>query len=226
MKTIYTQLLKMQDLNYKKFQEKLVPDTVILGIRTPQLQAYAKSFSLEDAYNYLNTYEKTCYEMDLLYGMLLTRIKMEETNRILYFKKFCTFVDNWAVCDMICTRLKQAKKYPDLYLTVMDELFSSSNPWYQRVVYVLLLDHYINDTYIDIIFNYCEKDHCNHYYVNMSIAWLLSICYVKYPDQTTHYLKESTLDQWTINKTIQKIRESKQVDKQQKEEVLKLKRSI
>ena len=50
----------------------------------------------------------------------------------------------------------------------------------------------------------------------MSVAWALSICYIKLPEKTYKYLKTSKLDNWTFNKSIQKICESLRVDKDTK----------
>jgi len=58
----------------------------------------------------------------------------------------------------------------------------------------------------------------------MSAAWLVSMCYVKYPQETEAYLKTSRFDCFTFNKSIQKIIESNQINKQTKDRVKKLKR--
>ena len=58
----------------------------------------------------------------------------------------------------------------------------------------------------------------------MAKAWLLSVCYVKHRDETYKFLGKTKLDAWTVNKTIQKIRESLRVTKEEKEQVLILKR--
>ena len=51
----------------------------------------------------------------------------------------------------------------------------------------------------------------------MSIAWAISMCYIKYKDITLNYLlKENTLDKWTYNKAIQKIIESTRITKEEK----------
>ena len=51
----------------------------------------------------------------------------------------------------------------------------------------------------------------------MASAWLLSMIYIKYPQDTIVFLENSKQDKILINKAIQKIRESLQVDKEAKE---------
>ena len=58
----------------------------------------------------------------------------------------------------------------------------------------------------------------------MAKAWLLSMCFIKFKKETYKFLKKTNLDKWTINKTIQKIRESLRVSKEDKEKVLNFKR--
>ena len=58
----------------------------------------------------------------------------------------------------------------------------------------------------------------------MAKVWLLSVCYVKFKDETYKFLEETNLDNWTVNKSIQKIRESSRIIKEEKEKILVLKR--
>ena len=57
----------------------------------------------------------------------------------------------------------------------------------------------------------------------MSVAWLISICYIKYKKETLEYLKENKLNKFTYNKAIQKIIESKQVSDLEKTKLKSMK---
>ena len=52
------------------------------------------------------------------------------------------------------------------------------------------------------------------YYARMAMAWMISLCFIKFPQKTMEYLKHSTLDNWTYNKALQKTIESFRVDKE------------
>ena len=56
----------------------------------------------------------------------------------------------------------------------------------------------------------------------MANAWLISICFIKFPNETLKYLKKCKLNKFTKNKAISKIRDSYRVSKTDKEEVKKL----
>ena len=58
----------------------------------------------------------------------------------------------------------------------------------------------------------------------MAVAWAISTIYLKYPVMTLEYLNNNNLDNWTFNKTIQKIIESKQVSLDEKTKLKALKR--
>lgn len=82
---------------------------------------------------------------------------------------------------------------------------------------VCLLDFFINEAYIDAVLEEMKKIHHDGYYVKMAVAWAVSICYIHFPEKTQKLLKENSLDDWTHNKTIQKIRESLRISKEEKE---------
>ena len=60
----------------------------------------------------------------------------------------------------------------------------------------------------------------------MANAWAVSLCLIKYYDETIKYLKSKTckLDDFTYNKALQKARESFRITNEQKEELQKMKR--
>ena len=58
----------------------------------------------------------------------------------------------------------------------------------------------------------------------MAVAWTLQVCYVKFPEKTSRLLENNGMDDFTHNKAIQKIRESYQVSREEKEELGRLKR--
>jgi 3-methyladenine DNA glycosylase AlkD len=93
-----------------------------------------------------------------------------------------------------------------------------------RFSIVCLLDYYINESYIDKLTCIVKEVKSNEYYINMALAWLISIMLVKEYDKTLPLLKDGALDLWVHNKSIQKARESYRLSLKQKEELRSLKR--
>lgn len=50
----------------------------------------------------------------------------------------------------------------------------------------------------------------------MATSWLLAEMYIKYPDKTEKFFKQNQLNDFTMNKTISKIRDSYRVTKEKK----------
>ena len=94
-----------------------------------------------------------------------------------------------------------------------------------RFAIVMILDFYIEEDYIERNFKIFDSVSSDAYYVQMAIAWAISICLIKFYDESVQYLKTTTaLDDFTYNKAIQKARESYRITDRQKEYLKKMKR--
>ena len=49
------------------------------------------------------------------------------------------------------------------------------------------------------------------YNARMGVAWALSVCGVRFPAETLAFLSQAGLDDWTHNKTLQKMLESRRL---------------
>ena len=78
--------------------------------------------------------------------------------------------------------------------------------------------------YIDSVLEKIETAELPGYYAKMAAAWAVSVCYVKYPEKTEEWLASSKLDDWTFNKSIQKIKESYRVSAEDKNRLDSMKR--
>lgn len=87
----------------------------------------------------------------------------------------------------------------------------------------MLLDHYVTKEYLPEGLSLLKGVRSEAYYVQMAVAWAVSVCYVKFPAETLPVLQERVLPPFTQNKSIQKIRESFRVGKADKEMLLQYK---
>lgn len=97
-------------------------------------------------------------------------------------------------------------------------------PYARRFVLVMLLDHYLQPDYLADILRLLEAMPGGEYYVDMAKAWLLSTLFVKYREEGLAYLRQSRLDNFTYNKSLQKILESRRMLPEDKELIRSLKR--
>ena len=222
-------ILKLVDKKYKEFHSKLCPNTDnILGVRVPILRNYAKELSK----NYttdelLKNIDNQYYEEIMLQGMIIGLSKEKDFEVIKkYIKDFVPKIDNWAICDVFCAGLKITKKYKEDMWDFIQTYLKSKNEFYLRFAIVMILDFYIEEEYLERNFEIFNNVRSDKYYVQMAIAWAISICLIKYYDKTIKYLKskECKLDNFTYNKSLQKARESYRISKEQKEELQKMKK--
>ena len=227
MDKILRDLFSFQDIEYKNFNAKLIPTVdkdLIIGVRTPDLRNYAKILFKEDekrTFEFLNNTPHKYYEENNLHGCLIEQIKDFDL-AMEYTEKFIPFIDNWATCDLFSPKV--FKRYPnETYKYILDWI-KDEKTYVIRYGIGLLLSNYLDENFKDEHLKIVSKVRSEEYYVNMAKAWLLSVCYVKYREETYKFLEKTKLDAWTVNKSIQKIRESLRVTKEEKEKILVLKR--
>lgn len=223
---IKEELKSLQDKKYKEFHSKLCPGTNnIIGIRIPVLRKYAKTLLKENDFKLLiNNIDDEYYEEIMLQGMLIGLAKSDFNEIKPYIENFIPKIDNWAICDTFCAGLKIAKKYKKEMWNLINKYIAVNKEFYIRFAVVMILDYYIEEEYIEAdleIFNNIKSD---KYYVQMAVAWAISICFIKYYDKTIEYMKTANLDKFTYNKAIQKAIESYRITKEQKEILKKMKR--
>lgn len=213
------------DEKYKQFHTSLVPGlTKMLGVRIPVLRELAKKAAREDYNGFAEEFQPQCYEEVMIRGMMIgyARLSIEEQKKEL--QKFVPFINNWAVCDSCCTTYKFMKKNQEAWFAFLESYLNSSQEYEIRFAVVCFLDFFIQEAFIDRILSCFSNIHHEGYYVKMAVAWAVSVCYVKFPEKTEEFLLDNTLDDFTHNKAIQKIRESCRVSKEDKERLNKWKR--
>lgn len=219
-------LFSIKDEAYSKFHFRLLKNDKIkvIGIRTPILKEMAKKISKTNYLEFINLNRHEFYEETILHGLVITYLKIDFLDTIKLFEDYIKYIDSWASCDIIVANYKLFKKNLNSGFNYIKKFLNDSNSWANRVGIVLLLDYYINESYIDQILDICNNIKSNEYYVKMANAWLISMCLVKHYYKTYQFLLNNNLDNWTYNKAIQKSIESYRI--KNKEELKKLKRII
>lgn len=208
------------DVDYAKFHSGLVPNVKILGVKVPVLRQIAKEFAKFDDFLEnvkLDTFEKisvACYYIGL------TTIDDETLDSRLKF--ILPYIDNWAVCDTFVSSLKILKKNNN-YLPNILELLDSENDFVVRFAIVVLMSYYIDKNTLNGYLQRFVNLQGKNYYIDMAIAWFVSVAFVKEREATLQFLKCKIFNKDVQNKSIQKICESFRVIKEDKVLVKKLK---
>lgn len=218
-------LRTMADDKYRQFHQKLVPDVDnLIGVQVPKIKALAKEIANGDYKGFLRYNSIDYYEEVMLRGLVIGYVKTDIEEVIKYIEEFLPQIDNWGVCDSFCANLKITLKNKDRMLEVIKKYLKSDKEFELRFAIVMLLDFYINKEYLLYLFSVFNSIHHDGYYVKMAVSWAISICYIKYKDETMEFILDNDLDNFTYNKAIQKIIESTRIPKEEKVELKKLKR--
>lgn len=228
--SIREDIFSLQDETYREFHSRLVPgESAIIGVRVPVLRQYAKMLSKawgKSINGLLEMIGNDYYEEIMLQGMLIGIQKKPERDALFrQIEAYVPKISNWALCDVFCAGLKEVKKYPDETYEFLQKYLASDAEYDIRFGVVMLLDYYVREDYLERIFQITEGITHEGYYVKMAVAWLLSVCFVKFYDETKAFMQNCTLDAFTYNKALQKARESFRLTPCQKEELQRMKTS-
>lgn len=222
---IKNQLLDLASLSHKKFTSALIPNiNNILGIKTPELRKIAKEISKGDWKEYISTTDKEYFEETLVEGMVIGFLKLDIAEHLEYIKNFVPKLDNWATCDSFCGALKFTKKNQEIIWNFILPYLKSDKEYEVRFAVIMFLSYFINENYIDRVLKYLNEVEHRAYYVQMGVAWAVSVCFVKFPEKTMVLLKNNNFDDFTFNKSLQKITESFRVSDENKIIIKSMKR--
>ena len=222
---IKQQILNAAEQNYQKFSASLIPNiNNVAGVRIPKLRSIAKDFYKKYKDDCLIPFDAEYMEEIMVRGIIIGLLKKTSDEMLNIIKDFIPLIDNWAVCDIFCGGLKFTQKNKEKVWEFICPYLNSKQEYEIRFALVMLLSYFVEEKYLTKIFAILDKFSHEGYYARMAAAWLLSICYVNYPEITEKYLLKSKLDNWTYNKSIQKICESLRVDKETKTKLKTFKR--
>ena len=204
---------------YRVFSSALIPNIDnVLRVRIPKLNKLVKELYKTDWKPFLN---QPCIYMEetMLQGMLIAK-----TGDFELVKQFVPKINNWSVCDKFCNSLKCVKDNKQQVWKFIQPYLKSKKEYNNRFALVIMLEYFIEEDYLAKIFEILNTFNSKKYYAQMAVAWLVSMCFVEFPKETTEFLKTTKLDDWTYNKSIQKIIESLKVDKPTKQKLKLMKR--
>jgi len=224
-KDVINNFFELQDKTYQEFHSKLCPNIDnIIGVRLPELRKIAKEIVKGDWKEFLINVENKYYEETMVEGLVIGYVKIDIEQKLKYINSFIPKIDNWAVCDCICSNFKIKPIDKEKVWNFLQQYFNSTKEFEVRFVLVMFLNYYLEEEYIKKVFKIIDKINKTAYYSQMAAAWTISAAYVKFPKETMAYLKTNSLDDFTYNKSLQKIIESYRVDKETKDKIRTLKR--
>lgn len=222
---IRNRLEELSEEKYKNFSASLIPgETEMIGVRLPALRLLAKTLAAGDWQSYLSYARDTSMEEIMLQGMTLGYAKTTFHNKRPWLEHIIPKIRSWSICDSICSSLKISETEKADVWQFLQPYLKSDREYHIRFGVVMILDYFIEQQYLDHIFQIFDSIHHDGYYVKMAVAWAVSVCWRHFPLETIQYLNSCSLDNWTYNKSLQKIIESRYSSPEQKDLMRRMKR--
>ena len=214
---IRNELYKLQDIKYRDFQSKLIPNIdpeTVIGVRTPILRKLAKDLSKnEDIMDFLKDVPHRYFDENQLHAFLISGMK-DYDECLKELKCFLPFIDNWATCDQLSPKV--FKKHRRELLPEIKKWIKSDETYTVRFGIGMLMEHFLDEdfdvSYPDLVASIRSEE----YYVNMMSAWYFATALAKQYEDILPFIENNRLDIWTHNKTIQKAVESFRITDEQK----------
>lgn len=210
-------LFALQDMKYREFQSKLIPNIDIeriIGVRTPQLRSFGKNISKTPAAKqFLASLPHKYYDENNLHGFLISNLK-DYDEVIVELDRFLPYIDNWATCDLISPKV--FAKNTDRLEPEIVKWLSSSNTYTVRFAIEMLMSFYLDDKFDLKYLEWVAQIRSQEYYINMMIAWYFATALAKQRNATLPFIENKRLDKWVHNKTIQKAVESYRISDEDK----------
>lgn len=217
MEEIQKHLFELQDMAYRDFHSRLMPDIdkeTVIGIRVPMLRKYAKSIAgTELSEMFIKELPHCYYEENNLHMMLITGIK-DYDRCLTEIERFLPYIDNWATCDFPAPKCFENHK-EDL-LPVIKRWIDSSETYTIRYGIGMLMRLYLDADFDPEYVRIVAEVKSDEYYVNMMIAWYMATVLAKQWDAVVPYIEEHRMSDWVHRKTIQKAVESYRITDEQK----------
>lgn len=196
----------------------------ILGARIPELRKFAKEIAKDNYREFLELCPDDNFEQQCLQAFVLGYAKDDIETLLSYADRFIPKIQDWAVNDGFCQTFTIARKYRAEVWEWMMKYATEDKEYSQRIPTVLCLSHFLVDEYIHAVLELMNRLDYDGYYTKMGVAWCVATAYAKYPKETHEFLLHNQLEDWTYNKSIQKMLESYRISPEAKEILRQMKR--
>ena len=215
MEALLLRLKESADRGYAEFNSGLVPGVkaATIGVRVPILRKIGRDILRGDDWrDFLEASRAhSIFEFKMLHAYVLGGARCPIDEKLALIEQFLPHIDNWAVCDGLCSTLKPKRGEADALFEYCVRCAESEAEFRKRFGLVMLMSRYHDQPYIDGTMAAYRAFHHDGYYARMGAAWGLATLWLYAREAVLAILKENLWDDFTHNKAIQKLRESYRV---------------
>ena len=211
---------ELQDLKYREFQCRLIPNIAtekVIGVRTPLLRTLAKDLIKEGkGDSVLAELPHYYYDENNLHGFILSELK-DYDQTIAELERFLPYIDNWATCDLLRPKAFRKKSSHKRLIADIRRWMADDKPFTIRFGIEMLMTHFLDESFQPAHLAWVAAISSEHYYVRMMVAWYFATALSKQYSSTIAYIEQYRLSPWNHNKAIQKATESLRITSEQKQ---------
>lgn len=204
--------------------EKRIVNTSLPCIAVPsgEVDRIAREIFKGNYTSFLDLWIWENHTATLIFGKIVSKIK-KFSEQVKYLVPYSEKADNWSTIDTLKFRFN-SKNISD-YLRLSEKLLCSNFTFSRRLALIILLKLLSVTDCTDVAFKALNSlSEETEYYVNMAGAWLMCECMIKFRDKAVEYYRVSTTNDFIVNKSISKCRDSFRVSERDKEFLLGFKR--
>ena len=211
-KALHEKLLSLSTTGGQIYVSKVTPGSKpSLGVRVPDLRKLAKELAKGDYQDFLENGSEEYWEYETLKAFVIGYAKTDIESAIKMCQDFIPKLHDWSVSDSLCQNFTIARAHRERVYAWLMEMAEIDDEYHQRVVAVILMSHLLVPEYIHGILDCMNRLKNPGYYTKMGVAWCVATAYAKFPKETHAFMLDNELDDWTFNKSIQKMIESYRV---------------
>ena len=218
---IRQELEQLAEPEYAAFSARLLPKgEQVLGVRLPILRQMAKKLAKQQGLCYLKETGTDTLEECMLQGMIIGYLAIPFAEKKPLIRAFLPRITNGSVCDSFCVTLKKdVLREKKTVWKFLQECLQEKGIYTRRFAYVMMLDHFVEDEYLEAVFAAIDADDSDEYYVQMAQAWAIATCFCYDPNRTFAYLRRCNLNRITYRVALQKMMDSKKVGEETKQRI-------
>lgn len=215
LSNLNARLAAMADAHYAAFSSGLIPELArpMLGVRLPDLRRYARELARRasdvDALLALIA-TGTAHEHRLLAGMVIGYAPAPWAVWRQRVERFVPLIDNWAVCDTVCTSLTLIRSHLSEGWPWLTAFLRSPQPYGRRFALVMLLNHYATPEWAPRIMSLLPALGPQPRCVTMAAGWLLQRLFTVTPHAVMAALSAPAIDRDIRLTARRKLLESRQ----------------
>ncbi len=206
-----SELEAKKDEGYRDFLKRIIPEGLPpFGVRMNDVRMVVKSLPSHDPLEGISDDE--WYEQRLVRFLAVSRMKMEEEERMRMIEKLLPYLDSWAVCDSFVSSLKSVKKDRERYFSFISDLSENEHPFIRRFVLVMILTYFKGEDFLSRSLSLIREVSAEEYTTQMAKAWALTTLVTHHEEKVLKWYRKEYVGERVHRMLKQKIRESTAVD--------------